>query len=229
MTREIFDRSLKALQDKVLGLGSAVEENLVRAAKALIDADRQLAQQLIDFDSWVNTQRIEIVLECLTLIATQQPTGSDMRSLAANIEIAGELERIHDYVKGIGKIVLITAVQEIPKPVNELLPTMAEIASEMLHAAMNAFMAGDVTAARAIPLRDDEVDDLYKTASHALAVSVTSDISTYEHSNGLQWAFHNLERSADRVINICEWIVYKGTGQYVEFDSEYESPVTASD
>jgi phosphate transport system protein len=119
MTREIFDRSLKALQDKVLGLGSAVEENLVRAAKALIDADRQLAQQLIDFDSWVNTQRIEIVLECLTLIATQQPTGSDMRSLAANIEIAGELERIHDYVKGIGKIVLMMAVQEIPKPVNE--------------------------------------------------------------------------------------------------------------
>lgn len=224
MAREMFDRSLKTVQDKVLGLGSAVEENLVKAARALVGKDRQVAQQLIDFDNWVNTQRIEIVLECLTLIATQQPTGSDMRSLATNIEIAGELERIHDYVKGIGKIVLAMDGQAIPEPVNALLPAMAEITNEMLHAAMNAFAEVDVAAARAIPLRDDEVDEMYKTASHALAVSVTTDISTYEHSNGLQWAIHNLERSADRVINICEWIVYKGTGRYVEFESEYESP-----
>lgn len=224
MAREMFDRSLKTVQDKVLGLGSAVEENLIKAAKALVAKDRQMAQQLIDFDSWVNTQRIEIVLECLTLIATQQPTGSDMRSLATNIEIAGELERIHDYVKGIGKIVLTTGILEFPESARSVLPAMAEITNEMLHAAMLAYVEVDVTAARAIPLRDDEVDALYKTASHALAVSVTTDISTYEQSNGLQWAYHNLERSADRVTNICEWIVYKGTGRYVEFDSEYESP-----
>jgi phosphate transport system protein len=42
--------------------------------------------------------------------------------------------------------------------------------------------------------------------------------------NRLEWAVHNLERSADRVTNICEWIVYMVDGVYVEMDSEFEAP-----
>ena len=42
--------------------------------------------------------------------------------------------------------------------------------------------------------------------------------------NYLEWALHNLERAADRVTNICEWVVYMVTGQYIEMDSEFEAP-----
>lgn len=218
MTRELFDQALRRMQGKILSLGSAVTEDLGKSTQALLKKNRIVAQQLIDFDEWINTQRIEIVMECLTLIATQQPAGSDMRSLAANIEIAGELERIHDYVKGIGKITLSLGEQEIPETVKEILPVMAGTTQQMMREAMAAFMEADAVAAREIPPRDNEIDELYKLASHALAVSVTAELATYEQSNVLQWAVHNLERSADRVINICEWVVYMGTGRYVELD-----------
>lgn len=223
MTREMFDQSLKSVQGKILALGSAVAEDLGKSAQVLLKKDRQMAQQLIDFDNWVNNQRIEIMMECLALIATQQPTGPDMRSLAANIEIAGELERIHDYVKGIGKITLSLGMQQIPQPVKEILPVMAAATQNMMEDAMSAFAAVDAAAAQEIPPRDSEIDELYKLASHALAVSVTEELATYEHSNVLQWVVHNLERSADRVINICEWVVYLGTGRYVELDGVYKA------
>jgi phosphate transport system protein len=47
-----------------------------------------------------------------------------------------------------------------------------------------------------------------------------------ERSNQLEWVAHNLERAADRVINICEWTVYNVTGVYQEMDSEIQTPLT---
>ena len=232
MTREVFDRNLKDLQNKILSLGSAVEEDLEKSVTALFTGNLVISQQLIDFDSWVNNQRIEIVMSCLTLIATQQPTGSDMRTLAANIEIAGELERIHDYVKGIGKISIMLNEGSIPAEMSILshyLPQMASITREMLRDAINAFLNRDAVAISGIAIRDDEVDELYKKASHVLAISVTNEIATYEQSNILQWVVHNLERSADRVVNICEWVMYMVTGEYAEIDGDYGVTAVSAD
>ena len=226
MTRAAFDRDLTNLQNKLLSVGSAVEEDLERSVNALFTGNKAISQQVIDFDDWINNQRIEIVMECLTLIATQQPAGSDMRTLAANIEIAGELERIHDYVKGISRISLMLGDEGFVMEPSEMaklkqyLPQMASITQGMLRDALDAFTNHNAEAIKIIPPRDDEVDTLFKKATHVLAISVTNEISTYEQSNILQWAVHNLERAADRVINICEWVLYMITGNYTEMDGE---------
>jgi phosphate transport system protein len=31
---------------------------------------------------------------------------------------------------------------------------------------------------------------------------------------------HNLERAADRVVNICEWVIFMVTGEVVKFDDK---------
>ena len=219
MTRELFDQQINASQMQIVHLGSVVEKGLHQAVDALIHNKAKTARQLIELDHWVNNQRIEIMMGCLTLIATQQPAGPDMRALATHIEIAGELERIHDYVKGIGKISLLRGGEPLTRETGQMIPRMTAITQAMLHDAMAAFAQGNAVAARLIPARDDEVDDLYQYISHHLAVLVTDDVSTYAHSNNLQWAVHNLERSADRVTNICEWVVYMATGEYVEMDN----------
>ena len=235
MTRQLFDQELKLIQNKLLSLGSVVEEDLEKSVSALFTGNKAISQRLIDFDEWVNGQRIEIVMGCLTLIATQQPAGSDMRTLAANIEIAGELERIHDYVKGISRISLMLGDEGFVMEPSEMaklkqyLPQMASITQGMLRDALDAFTNHDEAAIKTIPSRDDEVDLLFKEATHVLAISVTNEISTYEQSNILQWAVHNLERSADRVINICEWVFYMITGKYAEMDGVYEVTAVSPD
>ncbi len=228
MARESFDRELSALRDKILSVGSAVGENLLRIEIALVQKNAKVAQELIEFDSWINEQRIEIVMGSLTLIATQQPTGPDMRRLAASIEIAGELERIHDYVKGIGKICLLLGPNYVPANLSRLFPEMATITQEMLQQSLAAYSLGDADSARRIPVRDDEVDQLYKQISRELSRLISTDMAGYDQVNLLQWAIHNLERSADRVTNICEWVVYMKTGKYEEMDSEMEAPETSN-
>jgi phosphate transport system protein len=224
MLRTSFDKDLQTLQDQIVSLGSIVEENIVKSVDALVQRNLPLSQQFIMADTVVNERRIQIGQDCLRLIARQQPMAGDMRLIAAVIEIVGELERIHDYVKGIGKISLLLGERQVLPTISELLPQMALYARDMLHRALDAFSNRDATLAREIPANDDKVDALYNRIYQEIINYVTQNPTEVEHANRLEWASHNLERSADRVSNICEWIVYMVDGVYIELDSEIEAP-----
>jgi phosphate transport system protein len=95
---------------------------------------------------------------------------------------------------------------------------MANIAVDMLHRSVSAFINGDTEQARAIPAEDDQVDNLYNQVYRELVTIMFSDPSTIDRANHLLWAAHNLERMADRVTNICERTIYITTGQLIEMD-----------
>jgi phosphate transport system protein len=222
--RVFFERDLQRLQDQLLLLGSEVAEHLVGVTEALKQRDQAKARRFMMADLSVNERRIQIEMESLALIATQQPAGGDMRRIAAMIEIAGELERIHDYVKGVGKISQLVDDQPLPEHLAKLLPQMAQKAAAMLRQSLEAFGLRDLRLAQDTPLEDDEVDALYNQVYRETIRIVIAEPTQIERVNFLQWAAHNLERSADRVTNICEWVVYMLTGRYVEMDTEVEAP-----
>jgi phosphate transport system protein len=148
-----------------------------------------------------------------------------MRLIAAVIEIMGELERIHDYVKGIAKTSLELGPDGIILPaISEYLPQMAGLTQDMLNRSMIAFAEGNASMARTIPASDNLVDDLFNRLYTRIVEYASSDPSRIAHANQLEWVVHNMERSADRVINICEWVIYMVTGEYRELDTEYETP-----
>jgi phosphate transport system protein len=132
------------------------------------------------------------------------------------LEVVGELERIGDYAKGIARITLRMGNQPPVKPLIDI-PRMVEIAVDMLHRAVTAFVTHDAETARLIPQEDDQVDDLYNQIYRELVAIMFSDPTTIDRANYLMWVAHNLERVADRVTNICERTVYTATGQLMEF------------
>jgi phosphate transport system protein len=219
MVRRTFDQELQRLQDEVLALGSLVEEAIVQSVASLKGRDFAGSRRLIAADRTINQKRYAIEGEALTLIATQQPMAGDMRLLAAILEIAGELERIGDYAKGIARINLLIGTQPLVKPLIDL-PVMADKVSAMLHQALQAFAQRDVERARAIPEGDDEIDNLYRQIYRELLTHIMEDPHIIEQANQLLWAAHNLERAADRVGNLCERVVYTVTGELVELSTD---------
>ena len=145
-----------------------------------------------------------------------------MRLIAAMIEIVGELERIHDYVKGIAKINLMIGPGELIKPLVDI-PRMAQKSCSMLHRSLEAFTNRDVELARSIPAEDDEVDALYNQVYRELITYIMKDPHSMDQATYLTWAAHNLERTADRVGNICERVIFTVTGELVEFDMSMET------
>src|SRR4030042_6731673 len=219
MARETFERQLQMVLDQVLVLGSMVEQAVLDALDSLKPRAQASARRIYDADLQVNEKRYAMERACVTRIATQQPMARDVRFLAAIIEIITELERIGDYAKGICKITRIISEEAIDPVLIDNLQQMATLGLGMLRRALDAFVIGDATAAREIPMEDAKVDQLYNQMYHKLMEQMMVDISTIDRANHIMWAAHNLERMADRGTNICERIVYVATGEMKELDT----------
>ncbi len=217
MPRETLDRQMHHLQDEVLLLGSMVEDATMKAMDALRNHDLRSARQVYAHDQVINNKRYAIENAILIIMATQQPMAHDLRVLAAYLEITGELERMGDYAKGIGKVVLNLGEAPVPIPLQDL-ERMAEIGVSMLHDALGAFIAENAQLAYQIPQADDEVDELFNRVYHALVNAMIANPEIIDHANHLMWAAHNLERLADRVSNICERTVFIATGELLELE-----------
>ncbi|RMF04497.1 MAG: phosphate transport system regulatory protein PhoU [Chloroflexi bacterium] len=216
--RKGFEESLKRLQDDVLMLGSMVEEALVESVQILKNRDFDGSRRLIAYDERVNEKRFAIENSTLSLIALQQPVAADMRTLAAILEIATELERIGDYAKGICNINLMIGEGPLLKPLVDI-PRMVEHARDMLHRALEAFVRRDLDTARAIPKEDDVLDNLYNQVYRELLTLIMADPTRMDQATLLLWVAHNLERTGDRIVNICERIVFTITGSMKEMNN----------
>lgn len=219
MPRETFERELQSLQDQTMALGSMVEEAIMASIDVLKRRDMEGSRRVIAQDRLVNEKRFAIESDALVLIATQQPMAGDLRTIAAVLDITGELERIGDYAKGIAKINLMIGAGPLLKPLVDI-PRMAEKTCDMLHRALDAFARRDMETALAIPTEDDEVDSLYNQVYRELITYILADPRVIEQANYLLWAAHNLERAADRVTNICERVIFTVTGKLIELDAK---------
>jgi phosphate transport system protein len=219
MPRDAFDRELRQVEERLQELGRLAEEALVASVDALKRRDLEAARQIIEADRALNHRRYAIQQETLVVIATQQPMAVDLRTLAAVLEIATELERIGDYAKGIAKITIRMGTEPFVKPLVDI-PRMAEKARDMLHRALQAFFERNVESARAIPLEDDEMDTLYDKIFRELISFIVADPRLVDRASFLIWVAHNLERAADRVVNICERVIFTATGEVVEFEGD---------
>ena len=150
-------------------------------------------------------------------MATQQPMATDLRLLSSIIDIAGELERIGDYAKGIARIAMRLGDQP---PLRQLIhiPVMAKTTASMLHRAIEAFVNLDEEAGMSIPKEDDQIDVLYNLVYKELLELMIADRNNIDRATFHLWVAHNLERGADRVTNICERTVFTITGELIEFD-----------
>jgi phosphate transport system protein len=213
--RETFDRRLEQLQDETLILGSMVEQAVLESLEALKRRDREASLRVFAYDEKINQKRFSIEEACISLIATQQPAAHDLRLLVAILEVSTELERIGDYAKGIAHINLLIGQKQLVKPLIDI-PRMAEIAVDMMRRALKAFVNGDARLARSIPAEDDQVDGLYNQVYRDHVTQIMANPATIDQANYLLWVAHNLERMADRVINICERTIYVVTGEMMD-------------
>ena len=213
--RSVFHKKLNEIKDDVIVLGGLVGDAVQRSVDALTTRDLELAKRIVAGDKRINQLRFDIEEKCVQLIATQQPLASDLRVLVAVLNIITEMERIGDYAVGISKITIMIGDEPPLKPLVDI-PRMAEKTVDMLKRSLDAFVACDAETATRITAEDDVVDDLYAKVFQELLGFMMKDGETVTRATRLIWVAHDLERSADRVTNICERVVFVVTGKMEE-------------
>ncbi len=215
--RVTYDREYAYVQDQVLKLGALVDQAIARSLKCLQERDQDLAQQVIDDDEAVNELRFHIEEACLALIATQQPTASDLRAVIAAMNIVTDMERMGDHAAGIAKTVIMMGDEPLLKPLIDI-PKMVALVREMLGLSLKAFVERDAAAARSAAKQDDEVDALYRAIFDELVEIMAHKPDSVQRATYLMWCAHNLERIGDRVTNIAERAIFMSTGDMKELN-----------
>lgn len=213
--RTAFHKKLREIQDDVLVMGNMVGDAINRSIEALKKRDLDMARQIIADDLKINEKRFDIEEKCIQLIATQQPMAGDLRTIICVLNIITELERIGDHAEGNAKIVVMMGDEPPLKPLIDI-PRMAEKTVEMLRRSLDAFINCDADAAIKIIAEDDIVDNLYDQVFRELLTFMAEDPKIITRATRLLWVAHNLERSADRITNICERVVFVITGKMEE-------------
>jgi phosphate transport system protein len=217
MTRALFEKQLRELQDEVLIMGSMVEKALQRSVDALRSRDVSLSNAVIADDAAINSKRYAIEEKAVLIMALQQPMAADLRVLVAILFIATELERMADHAEGIGRINVMLGDEPLPRPLGDILE-MATKAGDMLRRSLTAFVERDDQAARLICDEDDQIDTLYDRSYHDLIQEMIRTPADVHRITYLIWTSHNLERIADRVTNICERVIFMVTGKLEEIN-----------
>jgi phosphate transport system protein len=211
----ILDRELDILRDRVSLLGGETETALQRAMFSLVERDTRTAQDVLTYDDEIDQLEVEIDRLCVDTIALRQPAARDLRFVISVAKITPILERIADHACNIAR----AAIDLNDEPQLKLsvdLPHMSELASNMLRAALDAFTSNDATAARAVILRDDEIDELYNRIFRDLIELMVADPSATTRAARLLFVAKHIERIGDYVTDICELTVYMAEAAFIK-------------
>ncbi len=209
-----LQNQIDRLKDKILTVGTMVEEALSKAIMALVDRDAQLAQRVIDADDDIDRMEVEVEEECLKTLALYQPVAADLRFVVAVLKINNDLERMGDLAGNIAKRAAFLAAAEPLALPRELSP-MASKAKSMLKRSLDALVNWNAALARQVRSDDDEVDELRAEIRQALTRKVQSAPERTEALLKLLSVSKHLERLADMATNIAEDVIYMVEGVIV--------------
>src|SRR5262249_6638154 len=207
-----LDAELREIKDDILRMGSYVEEALRAAIAALGAHDAGAASDVIHNDHRINEMQRQITGLITRTIATQSPVAPDLRFLLALDHVSYELERMGDHAASVAKQVRKLAPEPPLKRYVDL-PVMGELAAVLVGDILRALIDVDVSAARAVAARDDEVDDLYHRTFDEVVELMRQDPDNVQRGTRILFAAHYIERIGDRVTNIAEDVVFLASGE----------------
>lgn len=217
MTREHYHQQLKKLKNDTLHMCELAKDNIIKSVDSLKHQNLEEAEEIIRSDDEIDRLYAQIEDNCFALLALQQPMARDLRLIGAIIKIIIDVERIGDLALEIAGITRATIKEPHIKPLVDL-PRMAQICSEMLDSAMQAFENSDLELARETARRDDEVDAIFDQVRRELITYMIEDPKKIKNASHLTFAARYLERIADHITNVCESIVYMITGERVDLN-----------
>ncbi len=209
-----FEIELSELKERLLWMGSLAERAVHQAVHAVLDGQEPLAQSVLREEPAINDLQIEIDDRVVQLLALHQLMAADLRFVLAVARINNDLERIGDQAVNMAQAALHILRHPRVKPYVDL-PRMSELAEGMVRDSLNAIVRGDIEVARAVLVRDDQVDNLRDQIFRELLSYMMGDSSVIFQAFELVLVAKNLERVADHATNIAEDVIYMVEGHDV--------------
>lgn len=207
-----FVRDMERATARTLELAALVEEMIREAILALDALHVEAALRVIRRDEVIDRREVDLEEECLRMLALYGPVAGDLRRVATLLKVIHELERTADLAAGIARraLAIVSSCGRVAIPAD--LKAMASLAAAMVRGSLDALVAENPEAARAVILLDDQVDRLYRAIVDELKTLMRQGGDRLDAGLHLFSAAGHLERIADHATNIAEEVVYLRDG-----------------
>ena len=207
MARLEFDQELERLETEIKIMASTVESAIEKSINSLLKQDMDLAKDVIKADDVIDKMCADIEDLCMSMLRRQAPLASDLREIVSCMYVIEELERIGDYAEGIAVLTIKIGVRPLPTDL-VIIPKMSIKTIEILRMSTDTFLIKDPEEVnskyKTIRKQDDVIDDLNTDVRGRLIQLMKNKPHEIERATYLLWVAHNLERIADRGLNIAE-------------------------
>lgn len=207
MARLEFDQELERLETEIKIMASTVESAIEKSINSLLKQDMDLAKDVIKGDDVIDKMCGDIEDLCMSILRRQAPLASDLREIVSCMYVIEELERIGDYAEGIAVLTIKIGVRPLPTDL-VIIPKMSIKTIEILRMSTDTFLIKDPEEVnskyKTIRKQDDVIDDLNTDVRGRLIQLMKNKPHEIERATYLLWVAHNLERIADRGLNIAE-------------------------
>jgi phosphate transport system protein len=209
-----FDSELNGVCSQLMEMGGLVETQIQRVIAVLASFSLSLADEVLEAEEKVNAMEIAIDRALTAVVARRQPAARDLRLLLAISKITTNLERVGDEADKIARRVksIVEGGDARRMPIGDL-RLASNLASGLIHRALDAFARLDLDTAVSILKEDDLIDQEFKGFTRKLVTYMMEDPRTISASLDLLFIAKAVERIGDHAKNIAEFIIYivKGT------------------
>jgi phosphate transport system protein len=216
-TRANFLGELKRLEEQALGGLDMVAEALDRTLEAVQHQDIELAAMVIADDDRIDGRYLEVHQGVLSLLARQAPVATDLRTVAALLDVIKHVERMGDQCVNISKLLPLTGHH--PPSDGALLTVIARMGAQVRSLVLQskaAFERRDVALAEDLVRQDDVVNRCNRQVFR-IALEIGDDPETREWAMHMMLVARALERVGDNAVDIGEQVAFVVTGLFREF------------
>jgi phosphate transport system protein len=197
-----YHQRLKDIDAAVQQMISLVEQDILGAGTAFLDADEKAADGVEANADLVQHFYEDVEQLVINQFARQAPVAGDLRFLLAVFRILPELTGAHERATQIARRGVTGLAAELPDRVRRLVSQAIDAAAEMWRHVGAVYLSGSVEIADDTEADDDELDTLYASLSAELA---SADLRTpVLLEMGLIARF--LERLGDHAVEIARRI-----------------------
>jgi phosphate transport system protein len=216
-TRIRFQEDLQALERQALGAFDMVVDAIERTREAVLETDIELAQLVIADDDIIDGRYLEVHQSVLSLLARQAPVATDLRLIAALLDVIKHLERMGDQCVNVCKLLPLAGHEPPSHPaILAKVGEMASCARSQVSQAKIAFERRDVDLAEDLVRQDDAID-LLNRECFKLALEIGDDPDTREWAMHMMLVARSLERIGDNAVDVGEQTAFVVTGLFREF------------
>jgi phosphate transport system protein len=225
-TRHAFHEELARLEEQALGALDMIVAALGRALEALRHRDVELAQIVISDDDRIDGRYLEVHQGILTLLATQAPVATDLRTVAALLHVIKHVERMGDQCVNIAKLIPIVGHEPpVDDEILSVVSRMGELAISEVRQAKQAFLLRDVDLAQDLVRQDEEINKLNRDVFRMGVAAGGSDEDRLEWVLTMVMVARAIERVGDNAVDIGEQVAFVVTGLFREFsDASHPLP-----